>query len=208
MQIPLDIMYRDVEKTSALEGLIRSKVEKLEEVCDHIMGCRVAVEKTHERPEHGSPYRVRVDVTVPPGHEVAATKNPGDTVQYVPLETVIRDAFDATRRQLVELVDKQQSHTKSHPEQSVAGIVTQLMPENDYGFLKSLDGREVYFHRNSVLQGDFDRLTVGTGVQFFLSEGEKGPQASTVKIISKPGVRAEKVEDEPAEAEPPQDWQG
>lgn len=207
MQVPLDILYRDVEKTDALDSLIRSKVDKLEEVCDHIIGCHVAVEKAHESPNHGTPYRVRVDVTVPPGHEITAAKSPGDSVQYVPLETVVREAFDATRRQLVELVDRQQNHVKSHPDQSVAGIVTQLMPQNDYGFLKTLDGREVYFHRNSVLQGDYDRLTVGTGVQFFLAEGVNGPQASTVKIISKPGVRSEKTEADNAPVEPPAGWQ-
>ncbi|PSN17539.1 DNA-binding protein [filamentous cyanobacterium CCP5] len=207
MQVPLDIMYRDVEKTDALETLIRSKVDKLEEVCDHIIGCHVAVGKAHENPDHGSPYLVRVDVTVPPGHEITTTKNPAESVQYVPLETVIRDAFEATRRQLVELVDRQQDQVKSHPEQSVAGIVIKLMPQNNYGFLKTVDGREVYFHRNSVLQNDYDRLTVGTGVQFFLSEGINGPQASTVRIISKPGVRSEKAEDQAAPVEPPAGWQ-
>lgn len=207
MQVPLDVMYRDVEKTDSLEELIRSKVEKLEEACDHIIGCHVAVERAHESPDHGSPYRVRVDVTVPPGHEITASKNPAEAVQYVPLETVIRDTFEAARRQLMELNERQQDHTKSHPEQSVAGIVTKLMPQDDYGFLKTLDGREVYFHRNSVLHDDFERLTVGTGIQFFLSEGVNGPQASTVKVISKPGVRTEKADSEEAPVEPPAGWQ-
>jgi hypothetical protein len=64
----------------------------------------------------------------------------------------------------------------------------------------------IYFHRNSVLEGDFDRLEVGTGVNFFEhdDEGEHGPQASTVRIVDKPGVRAPRV-DEPA-AGPPLGW--
>lgn len=206
MQVPLEITYRGVEKTAALDSLIRNKVDKLEEACDHIMSCRIAVEKIHESPDHGSPYRVRVDVTVPPGHEITADKNPSEPVQYVPLDAVIRDTFDAVRRQLVALVDRQQGRTKAHPEQSVGGIVTQLMPAEDYGFLKSLEGREIYFHRNSLLHDDFDRLAIGTGVQFFVSEGQDGPQASTVRIISKPGVRAEKTEQE-APAQPPAGWQ-
>jgi len=207
MQVPLEITFRGVEKTAALDTLIRNKVDKLEEACDHIMSCQVAVEKIHESPDHGSPYRVRVDVTVPPGHEITADKNPSEPKQYVPLDTVIRDTFEAARRQLIELVDRQQGRTKVHPEQSVAGIITKLMPAEDYGFLKSLDGREIYFHRNSLIQDDFDRLTVGTGVQFFVSAGNNGPQASTVRVISKPGVRAEKTEHEDAPAQPPADWQ-
>ena len=206
MQVPPEITYRGVEKTAALDSLIHNKVDKLEEACDHIMSCQVAVEKIHESPDHGSPYRVRVDVTVPPGHEITADKNPSEPVQYVPLDAVIRDTFDAVRRQLVELVDRQQGRTKAHPEQSVGGIVTQLKPEEDYGFLKTLEGREIYFHRNSLMHDEFDRLTIGTGVQFFVSAGNDGPQASTVRIISKPGVRAEKTEPE-APAQPPTGWQ-
>lgn len=206
MQVPPEITYRGVEKTAALDSLIHTKVDKLEEVCDHIMSCQVAVEKIHESPDHGSPYRVRVDVTVPPGHEITADKNPSEPVQYVPLDAVIRDTFDAVRRQLVELVERQQGRTKAHPEQSMAGIITQLQPEQDFGFLKTLDGREIYFHRNSLVNDDFARLAIGTGVQFFVSEGNDGPQASTLRIISKPGVRAEKT-DQDAPAQPPAGWQ-
>jgi cold shock CspA family protein/ribosome-associated translation inhibitor RaiA len=206
MQVPPEITYRGVEKTAALDSLIHNKVDKLEEVCDHIMSCQVAVEKIHESPDHGSPYRVRIDVTVPPGHEMTSDKNPSEPVQYVPLDAVIRDAFDAMRRQLVELVDRQQERTKTHPEQSMAGVITQLQPAEDYGFLKTLDGREIYFHRNSLMHDEFERLTIGTGVQFFVSEGRDGPQASTVRVISKPGVRAEKTDHE-APAQPPAGWQ-
>lgn len=206
MQIPLDITYRDVDKTPALEELIRSKVAKLEDVCDHIMGCHIAVERAHTHPSHGSPYRVRLDLTVPPGHEIAVAKNPGEGVQYDALETVIRDVFDAARRQLKELTEKQQNHTKSHPEQAVGGIVSKLFPSEGYGFLKTLDGQEVYFHSNSVLHDDFDRLTVGSGVQYFLSEGIDGPQASTVRLIDKSGIRPPEDRSGSTPIEAPQGW--
>lgn len=205
MQVPVDITYRDVPKTDAIETLIQDKVTKLEEVCDHIIGCHVAVEKPHKRPQSGSPYRVRIDLTVPPGHELAVTKNPGEGTQYAPLEAVIRDAFEAARRQLVELVERQSNAVKEHPQQEMAAIVTKLFSEEGYGFLRTLDGREIYFHRNSVLNDEFDRLELGTGVQFFLSSGEKGPQASTVKLVNKPGSRVGQSEE--TEVEPPLGWQ-
>jgi cold shock CspA family protein len=52
--------------------------------------------------------------------------------------------------------------------------------EDDYGFIVTPDGREVYFHRNSVVGGDFDRLEAGADVRFVEELGEQGPQASTV----------------------------
>lgn len=46
---------------------------------------------------------------------------------------------------------------------------------------------EVYFHRNSVLHGDFDLLAVGTEVRYFEELGDDGPQATTVQGIAKQG---------------------
>ena len=204
MQIPLEISYRDVPKTDALEALVREKVGKLEQVCDHISSCRVAIEQTHKHPNSGSPYRVRIDMTVPPGHELAVVENPGEGNQYQPVETVIRHAFESARRQLIELSERQQNKVKSHPTQEMTAIVTKLFPEQGYGFLKTVEGQDVYFHRNSVLHDDFDRIQIGTGVHFFAEEGEQGLQASTVQIVNKPGERISKVDD--LEIEQPLGW--
>ena len=48
-----------------------------------------------------------------------------------------------------------------------------------------MDGRDVYFHRNSVLNDEFDHLEVGAEVRFAEEMGDKGPQASTVATIGK-----------------------
>lgn len=103
MQVPVEITYRDVPKTDAIESLVQEKINKLEKFCDHISRCRVAIEKAHDHPRSGSPYRVRLDITVPPNHELAAVRNSGEGNQYDKLETVIRDTFDAARRQKLKL---------------------------------------------------------------------------------------------------------
>lgn len=114
MRISPTISYRDVPKTDALESLIAQKIEKLEQYYDQIGSCRVAIEKTHDHPSSGSPYRVRLDITVPENREVIVDKSPDEGVQYPPLENVIRDAFDAANRQLRELNDQQHNHMKTH----------------------------------------------------------------------------------------------
>mgnify|MGYP005853820735 CR=1 FL=1 len=204
MQIPPEITYRNLDKTEPLEALIQEKISKLEETCDHISSCRIAIEKIHDHPKSGSPYRVRLDLTVPPGHELAVDKNPNEGTQYVPLETVIRDAFEAARRQLSELVQRQRYEVKHHEQQEMVAIVSELFSQEDYGFIKTLDGREVYFNRNSVLQDDFDRLEVGTGVQFSLQENEKGSRASSLRIVNKPGAHIGQAEE--SIVEPPRGW--
>jgi cold shock CspA family protein len=64
-----------------------------------------------------------------------------------------------------------------------AGRIVRLDPERGFGFLVSADGSEIYFHRNSVLGDKFSRLSVGSKVAFVAEDGDKGPQASTVRIL-------------------------
>jgi cold shock CspA family protein len=65
------------------------------------------------------------------------------------------------------------------------GRILRLFPYEGYGFLETRDHREVYFHRNSVLNRGFDRLEVGDEVRFVEEPGEKGPQASTVATLTR-----------------------
>ncbi|MBD3298761.1 MAG: HPF/RaiA family ribosome-associated protein [candidate division Zixibacteria bacterium] len=190
MQVPLELTFRDVTKTEDIENLVHQKVDALHRVCDHLTSCRVAIEKPQRDQRTGSPFRVRIDIHVPPGHEIIAKREPGESDTHAPLDSVIRDTFDAAQRQLKRLVERQQGEEKSHPEQEAVALVARLFPNEDYGFLQTVDGRDVYFHRNAVTNDDFDRLELGTGVHFVEVQGDEGPQASTVRIVDKPGARA------------------
>lgn len=195
MNVAPVITFRGIEKTEELENLVRDEIAKLEEFIGHLSSCRVSVEMPQMHLSSGSPYRVRIDMTVPPGHELVSRREPGDGEMHEKLQTVIKDAFSVARRQLIKLKEKQSGETKTHPTQGVIGIVDKLFPEQDYGFIQSIEGQDVYFHRNAVLHGDYDRIEVGTGVYFTAEMGEKGLQATTVRIEDKPGVRRAKVEE-------------
>ncbi|MFW6114825.1 MAG: HPF/RaiA family ribosome-associated protein [Thermodesulfobacteriota bacterium] len=204
MRVPLEISFRGVAKTDDMENLIWKKVAKLEELCDHLSSLSIAIESPQEHQQAGNPFRVRISMRVPPGHELVVKRESSRGDMHDPLPKVVRDAFQAARRQIKELTDRQQGEVKTHPEQEAAAIVVRLFREEGYGFLKTIEGRELYFHRNSVLHGDFDRLEIGTGVSFVEEAGEKGPQASTLQIVDKPGSRV--TEEEESEAEPPLGW--
>ena len=53
----------------------------------------------------------------------------------------------------------------------------------DFGRILTPDGREIYFHRNSLLNGNFDKLEVGDEVRFSEEMGDQGPHASTVHLV-------------------------
>jgi ribosomal subunit interface protein len=180
LQIPLQITWRNIAKSEALEADIEAKAEKLEEFYDHIMSCRVVVEKSHGRHKKGNLYRIHLDIKVPE-KEIVVTRDPGENHAHEDMYVSIRDAFDAARRQLQDYVRVRRGHVKQHDERHV-GLVLRRMPEEDYGFLQSADGREVYFHRNALVNFDFDKLEEGMEVMFVEENLDEGTQAKTVSV--------------------------
>src|SRR5215210_3572874 len=106
MQLPLEITYRGVEKSDEIDNLIRSKAARLDKFCDHISRCDVAVEKPNYAQREGNPFRVRVDVTVPPGHELVVDEKQTAHEMHEPLTNIITDAFKTMERQVKDLVEK------------------------------------------------------------------------------------------------------
>ena len=78
MEIPLQLSFRDIPpaRQQELEQRIRRRAAKLERHCDHITSCRVAVERPNLHQESGIAFRVRIDLTVPPGGLVLAPPLP------------------------------------------------------------------------------------------------------------------------------------
>jgi ribosome-associated translation inhibitor RaiA/cold shock CspA family protein len=182
MQVPLAISCPDFQLTAPIDELIRAEADKLERVCAYIISCRVAVERPHRHQQSGKPFRVRIDLRVPHGHEIVVKRESAGGVTHEDLYAVVREVFDVAERQLKKLVAKQHGDIKTHPFNKPAGVVARLYPEDNHGFLEALDGREIYFHRHSLINGDFDKLTVGSGVRFVEEQGDEGPQASTVEL--------------------------
>jgi len=183
MQIPLQITFRNMDPSNAIESKIREKVAKLEQFSEHVTSCRVIVEAPHKHRHQGRIYVVKIDMTLP-GEEIIASRHPDQHQAYEDVYVAIRDAFDAARRQLEDYVRRRRKKVKTH-EPEPHGQVKEIFPSADYGVIETSDGREIYFHRNSILGAEFDKLDIGTRVHFNEEMGEKGPQASTVHIEGK-----------------------
>lgn len=205
MEVPPEITYRGVDKTDEIEADILKKAAKLDELHPHIVSCRVAVEREPGDQRSGSPYRVRVVARIPPGKELIGSREPGEGESHEPLRVAVKDAFEAVRRQLIKNKEKLQGEVKTDANSAMIGHVVRLFPERGHGFIRTLEGREIYFHQNAVAGDDFGRLAIGTGVRYVQVEGEKGPQASTIKIVDKPGSRVSEVEN--PQVEQPEGWQ-
>jgi ribosomal subunit interface protein len=179
MQLPLQIAFRNMESSPAVETRIRERVARLDHYYKHIMSCRVVVESPHRHRRQGKVFHIRLDVTVPQG-ELVVNREPEEDHAHEDVFVAIRDAFDAMQRRLQDYAREQRGAVKTH-EPLPRGRIARLFPEEGYGFIITADGREVYFHCNALVDGDFADLEVGTPVEFIEELGEKGPQASTVR---------------------------
>jgi ribosomal subunit interface protein len=176
MELGLQITARDIEITDAIRADITKKAEKLDKYYDRIMRCRVVLESPKRHQHEGKLYNVHIYITVPGGELMV--KRDQDKDLYV----AIRDAFQAARRKLEDFARQQRLDVKHHEEPPQAQI-TSLFSEKGYGFLTRPDGFEVYFHENSVVNKDFNRLKIGMKVRFAEEMGVKGPQASSVTVV-------------------------
>jgi ribosomal subunit interface protein len=184
MVIPVEVTFRNIAHSDAIETAVREHAAKLDRFHPRITSCRVVIEASHRRSRTaGTVYDVRVDVMVP-GGELFAHGEPPPQRFHEDVYIAIREAFDRMRREIEDHARRQRWDVKSHEEREERshGRVSKLFPEQGYGFIETSDGLEVYFHRNSVLHHGFDRLSVGTEVQLVEEEGERGPQASTVTV--------------------------
>jgi ribosomal subunit interface protein len=182
MQLPLEITFRNLGRSEAIEKAVRKRADKLGRFCEDIISCRVAVEAPHKHHYKGKLYHVRIDLKVPE-REIAVSRSPDDQKAHQDVYVAIRDAFDAAERQLEAYAEKRRGNVKTH-EMPPHGRIVALHPEEDYGTIASADGREVTFHRNSVMGAEFGELKVGDTVRFSEQPSEEGPRATSVHPIS------------------------
>jgi cold shock CspA family protein len=196
---PVQVTFRHMQPLERLEDLVRDRAAWLETFYADIVGCRVLVETPHRHRESGRHVRVRIELSLP-GEDVVVNHEPtlharlkdaeeethhkDDDIEGVRkyAEVAVREAFDAARRQLQEFARRQRADVKTH-EAPEHGRVAEL--NRDHGVIETADGRRVYFHRASVLEEGSTRLAVGSEVAFVEEAGEKGPQASTVRVLGK-----------------------
>jgi len=181
MEIPVHLSSKGVDLLPAQEEMVRDEVKKLQRFYDRIVASWVAVTVPNRYPD-GTPvmWAIRVELSVP-GRELAVSRHVKSS-----FKDALDDAFGAARRILQDHVRELRGDVKV-PTGTPKGVVTRLFGYEGYGFITSDDGREIYFHRNSV-PGGFDQLAVGAAVRFAETEGESGPQASTVIPIGRPSA--------------------
>ncbi len=182
MILPLQVTFRHMEPSPAMEARIRELASRLEHFGKDIMRCHVIIERPDHHKRQGNLYDVKIDMTLPDQEIAIRRSGPADHA-HEDAYVALRDAFRAARRKLEDYERKRRGDVKTHIEPA-HGWISELDSEHDSGRIETDDGRSVYFHRNSVVGGRFKELHTGTEVRFAEEPGDEGPQASTVHVIA------------------------
>ncbi len=113
MTAVVQITFRDIDPSPALETNIRERIARLERVFDRMTSCRVLVEAPHRQHTQGKLFHVRIDVTMP-GCEIVVGRDPAERHAHENAHVAVRDAFDALRRRLDEHARRQRGAVKAH----------------------------------------------------------------------------------------------
>jgi ribosomal subunit interface protein len=113
MQVPLQISFRNMDASDAVEAKIREKAAKLERFTDVIMGCHVVVEAPNRRGHQGKLYHVRIDITVP-GGDIVVNREAPENHAHEDVYVALLDAFNAAGRQLEDHHNRQRGKVKTH----------------------------------------------------------------------------------------------
>jgi cold shock CspA family protein/ribosome-associated translation inhibitor RaiA len=189
MQTPVEIDFQGMDARPELHTTIAEHVAELEQRYGRVTACRVVLKGPGGHHQTGGLYEVNIRLALPEGREVNVDRTAMADERHSDVTFAINDAFKRARRQLQDQVRELQGQVK-HREGPPIGTVVQLDPLGEFGLLESSDGQEIYFHRNSVLGGDYAHLEVGSRVTYAEEMGDKGPQASTVKLMQKHSLRA------------------
>jgi cold shock CspA family protein/ribosome-associated translation inhibitor RaiA len=188
LQVPLEIAFHNIESSAWAEQEIRARVADLEKLYDRLTSCRVRIDQRAKDRSGTIPPVVHIELGIPGRSDLVVSHEPDHLLRkyrHPDLHKAINEAFRIAARQLVDLKGQRDGRSKdAHHDagnQSL-GQVAEITPEQDFGFLMTKEGGLLYFHRNSLLCGDFDRLERGDEVHYNEDMGDTGPIATKVRV--------------------------
>lgn len=108
MQLPVQIVFHQLDPWPGAEEHLRERAAQLERFCPQMISCRVVVEETQKHHRLGRPVAVRIDVRLP-GHELTVNR-----LHDTDFHVAAREAFEAMTRQLEDYQQRRRGEVKRH----------------------------------------------------------------------------------------------
>ncbi|MDA1098373.1 MAG: HPF/RaiA family ribosome-associated protein [Proteobacteria bacterium] len=109
----IEILFRNMDHSGAVEADIRKKIASLERFSDHIVDCRVVVDAPHKHHHKGGLYDVHINISMP-GPDIVINRTGSRDHAHEDVYVAIRDAFAAAVRKLEDHVRKARGDIKTH----------------------------------------------------------------------------------------------
>lgn len=175
------ISFPDFEPSDAVRADIEKYLAKLEQVFSRIISCNVFVRAPHmSKRKHI--YHINLHLEIP-GEDIIVNHEPEKNMAHMDIHVAIRDAFNSLHRQLRKRVKSMQKKTTPPDETHQYAIIKSFDIEEGYGFLTDPSGREIYFHKNSILNSEPSEVKPGLRVRFAEEMGEKGTQVTSMSLL-------------------------
>jgi ribosome-associated translation inhibitor RaiA/cold shock CspA family protein len=188
MQVPLEIAFHNLDSSDWAEAEIRSRVAELEKRFERLTSCRIHIDQRASNASRTIPPVVRIELGIRGRRDLMVSHEPDHLqrkFQRPDLQNAINEAFRIAERRLLDLKEQDEGRSKDahhDSENQALGQVADIDPDGEFGFLLTNSGSRLYFHRNSLLSGDFDKLRRGDPVRYVEDSGDTGPIASKVRV--------------------------
>jgi cold shock CspA family protein len=188
LQVPLEIAFHNIASSAWAEQEIRARVAELERIHHRLVSCRVRIDQRAKDLTGTIPPVVHIELGIPGRGDLVVSHEPDHLLrkyQHPDLHKAINEAFRIAERRLLDVKELRDDHGKAPAHDSAnrsLGQIAEVTPEQDFGFLLTKEGGLLYFHRNSVLSGDFDHLARGDEVHYNEDIGDSGPIATKVRV--------------------------
>jgi cold shock CspA family protein/ribosome-associated translation inhibitor RaiA len=179
MAIPLRLTFRGIDRSDAIESVIRQRATQLERFSEQLQDCHVTIDMPHEHRRRGNQYAVQIVLQTLSG-ELEVAIDPSLDQSPRNFQSVVSDAFDAAARQLEENTQGNSNDANGLSRSLPTGCVTKLSV--GYGFITTPEGLEVYFHESSLVGTGFSDLSVGSEVHFTLAPRDGDPVVRAVSV--------------------------
>jgi len=187
MHAPVEIHFRGITRSNELAHEIQDRVNELESKVERIDRCRVLLEAVESESFQDNNYRVQIQMSVP-HHELFVGQEVDDHHQYDDPVIAIDQAFELLRDQLRDCAPDHHAETGCR-----RGVIAQISlpegpenPQNGRGVISTCDGQEFCFHAEDLVDIEFQRLELGSRVEFVERAGADGPIAVSIRLVGEP----------------------
>jgi ribosome-associated translation inhibitor RaiA len=113
MPARLEIIFRGMTASPAVEALVERWATRLDRAFDRIHRCAVTIEQPHRSQHQGQTFHVRIEIGVPDA-AIVVSRDHGDDPAHEDVHVAIADAFHAARRRLQDHVRIRRGEVKLH----------------------------------------------------------------------------------------------